>query len=141
MKRFTKILLILVIVIVGVYFFLPNKPYIGRSNVHGNGLFAGKNYQKGDIIFEDLFPYYEKDKILFNPIQTKNFNKYILEEGKFINHCSLRKNTDIITNDYKTFPLVAIENIKKHDELTSDYDVIHKHYPFIAPSKPSYKRC
>lgn len=141
MKRFTKILLILLIVIVGVYFFLPNKPYIGRSNVHGNGLFAGKKYKKGDIIFEDLFPYYEKDKILFNPIPTKNFNKYILEEGKYINHCSLKKNTDILTNDYKTFAVVAMKDIKKHEELTVDYNLLYKHYPFITPSKPDYKRC
>ena len=60
MKKFTRILICLFIIILMMYFFLPNRPYVSRSKVHGNGLFAGKNYKKGDIIFDDLFPYREK---------------------------------------------------------------------------------
>tara|TARA_B100000686_G_C16278736_1_gene707720 strand:- start:192 stop:569 length:378 start_codon:yes stop_codon:yes gene_type:complete len=124
-----------------IYFFLPNHPYISESKVHGYGLFAGKNYKKGDIIYDDLFPYREKDSILFNPIAQGKFYKYILEEGKYINHCSINKNTDIQTINYSVFPVIATQDIKKHDEIYMDYDILHKYYPFIAPSLPNYVKC
>ena len=141
MKPFSRIIICLVIILLLIYFFLPNKPYISRSNVHGNGLFAGRNYKKGEVIFDDLFPYKEKDEMLFNPIEKVKFQEYILEEGKFINHCSVNKNIDIQTNNYKSFPVIAMKDIQKHDELFADYNILNKHYPFIAPALPSYVKC
>ena len=81
MKKITRLLLLLTLVLIGMYFLLQGKPYISRSKIHGSGLFDGKDYKKGDIIFEDLFPYKEKDEILFNPIGKEKFNKYILLFG------------------------------------------------------------
>ena len=141
MKPFSRIIICLVIILLLIYFFLPNKPYISRSKVHGNGLFAGRNYKKGEVIFDDLFPYKEKDEMLFNPIGKIKFQEYIIEEGTLINHCSVSKNTDIQTNNYRSFPLIAIKDIQKHDELFADYNIINKHYPFIAPALPSYVKC
>ena len=56
MQKFTRLIILLLLILIGMYFFLPNKPYLSRSKIHGDGLFAGKSYQKGEIIFEDLFP-------------------------------------------------------------------------------------
>ena len=69
-------------------------------------------------------------------------NSYNLSQQINIGFASkLKKNTDILTNDYKTFAVVAMKDIKKHEELTVDYNLLYKHYPFITPSKPDYKRC
>lgn len=141
MNRFSTIIVCLMISLLIIYFFLPNKPYVSKSKVHGDGLFAGKNYKKGDIILKELFPYKEKNEMLFNPIGKEKFLKYIIHEGKYINHCSLSKNADIKTNNYRTFTLIAIEDIQKHDEIVVDYNGIHKHYPFIAPALPTYIKC
>ena len=141
MKKFTRLLLILFVVLIGMYFLLQGKPYISKSKIHGSGLFAGKDYKKGDLIFEDLFPYSEKNEILFNPIGKEKFNRYLLEEGKYINHCSRNKNMDIVTKDYISFSAVASRDINKREEIYADYDTLHKHHPFIAPSLPSFMKC
>ena len=36
---------------------------------------ALQNYKKGDLIFEDLFPYKERDEILFNPVEKEKFQQ------------------------------------------------------------------
>ena len=115
MNPFSRLIICLVIILLLIYFFLPNKPYISRSKIHGNGLFAGRNYKKGEVIFDDLFPYKEKDEMLFNPVGKVKFQEYIIEEGKLINHCSVNKNIDIQTNNYKSFPVIAMKDIQKHD--------------------------
>ena len=55
------------------------------------------------------------------PKTQGKFYKYILEEGKYINHCSINKNTDIQTINYSVFPVIATQDIKKHDEIYMDY--------------------
>ena len=51
------------------------------------------------------------------------------------------KNMDIVTKDYISFPAVASRDINKREEIYADYDTIHKHHPFIAPSLPSFMKC
>lgn len=115
--------------------------YISPSKINGLGLFAGKNYKKGSVIISDLFPYREKNKILFNIIPKVDFNKYIVKEGKYINHCTVKYNSDVTTKDNKLYKLVAIKDIKKGDEITSNYDKVNMSYPFIAKSKKDYNVC
>ncbi|MBD23947.1 MAG: hypothetical protein CMG46_02935 [Candidatus Marinimicrobia bacterium] len=141
MKRFYKLLFGLFFTLIMLHCFLPEKPYIHESKIHGDGLFAGKNYKKGDIIYKDLFPYKGKDDILFNPVGWEKFNRYILKEGRYINHCLRNKNVNIISKDYKSFPLIASRDIQKHEELFGNYDEINKKFPFIAPSLPNYAKC
>ena len=131
----------LILILVSIYLFLPNNPYISSSKIDRSGLFSGKNYKKGDIIIDDLFPYKEKNTMLFNPIGKEKFQEYILEEGKYMNHCSINYNIDVLTDNYRKFYVVATRDIKKHEELTADYNNIHKYYPFIAPALSSYKTC
>ena len=141
MEKITRLILLLLMVVIGMYLFLPKKPYIDNSNIHGQGLFAGKKYKKHDVIFENIFPYKDNSTMLFNPITKEKFQSYILNEGRYINHCSLNKNIDIISNDYKIFKVIATRDIDKHEELYIDYNILHKHFPFIAPALPNYISC
>lgn len=108
---------------------LSHEPFISKSNIHGKGLFADKEYKKNEVILENIFPHKKKSEILFLPIPDK-FDKYIINEGKYINH-SLNYNTIIVSDDYKIFKLVANKNIKKNEELTCNYNKLHKQFPFI----------
>ena len=141
MEKITRLFLLLVMVVIGMYLFLPGKPYLSKSKVHGQGLIAGKNYKKHEVIFENLFPYKDNSSMLFNPITKETFDNYILNEGKYINHCSLNKNIDVLSDDYRVFRVIAKTDIKKHDELFADYNLVHKHFPFIAPALPNYVSC
>ena len=141
MEKITRLILLLIMVIIGMYFFLPQKPYIGRSKIQGQGLIAGKNYKKHEVIFENIFPYKDNSTMLFNPITKETFNNYILNEALYINHCSLNKNIDVLSDDYRVFRVIAKTDIKKHDELFADYNLVHKHFPFIAPALPNYVSC
>ena len=140
MNRFLIVLVCIVFLVI-CCFFKNTKPYIKKSNIIGKGLFAGKNYKKGDIIYTNLFPYKENNKMLYNPITAGKFNQYILKEGKYINHCVQKKNVSLETNDYKVFYLVADKNILKHQEILADYNKIHNRFPFIRGANPNYIKC
>ena len=141
MQKFTRVILLLVMVVIGMYLFLPKKPYISSSKVDGQGLFAGKNYKKNEVIFENIFPYKDVSLMLFNPITKDKFQSYILHEAKYINHCSRNRNVDIVSTDYRVFKLVATRDIKKNEELFGNYNLLNKHFPFIAPARPNYIEC
>lgn len=113
-----------------LYSLLSDKPYVSKSNIHGKGLFASKEYKKNDVILENIFPHKEKSELLFLPIPDK-FDKYIIYEGKYINHSDDNYNTFMISDDYKTFKLLANKDIKKNEELTNNYNKTHKQFPFI----------
>jgi hypothetical protein len=118
-----------------------NNCYIKKSSVHGLGLFSNNDYNKGDIIIDDLFPYnYKKDKLL-KKLDPELFYQYIIKEGKYINHCKNNYNTDVITDDYINYKLIATKEINKDDELLSNYDKIHNNYNFIAGSKKTFNQC
>ena len=137
MKEF----IIIIVILFFLVFICSSKPYISISNIHGNGLFANKYYKKGDIIYKNLFPHNYSNQPLLNQITYNDFQKYILKQGKYINHCSYNHNIDILTNDYIKFRVVATKDIPKHQELTIDYDHLNKRYPFIASSSNSFKKC
>ena len=64
-----------------------------------------------------------------------------MNEGKYINHCTTKYNTDLITNDNIYFKLIAIEDIPKNKEIVANYDTINNKFPFIDNSKEYYKKC
>ena len=118
-----------------------NLLYIKKSQIHGLGLFSNDHYNKGDIIIDNLFPYnYKKDKLL-KRLDPKLFNEYIIKEGKYVNHCKNNYNTDIITDDYINYKLIATKEINKDDELLSNYDKINNNYKFFSGSKKTYNQC
>ncbi len=78
-------------------------PYkIKKSNIHGNGVFSIKKFNKGDFI------YLHFDK-----------QRNITEFGKYLNHSNNpNAKTEIENNTYKTY---AIKDIFPGDEITLNY--------------------
>tara|TARA_Y100001980_G_C14461532_1_gene243343 strand:- start:158 stop:589 length:432 start_codon:yes stop_codon:yes gene_type:complete len=140
-NNFIKIIFILFICLLIIEYCIPKNTFIKRSDINGKGLFAAKNYKVGDIILDNIFPKKPKEQILFNPISFNDFNHYISKEGLHVNHCSNNFNSDIHTEDYKDYKLIATKDILRGKEITANYDSIHKKLPFIAGSKPDYVTC
>jgi uncharacterized protein len=112
-----------------------NQPVIVKnSKIHGKGVFANKDFKKGEIVIkwnakhitkEDLDKLSEKDKKFVSFVNEE----YLLmnEPERFVNHSC----------EPNTFPKnkcdVAIKPIKKGEEITSDYsDTILKESQFIC---------
>lgn len=131
---FVTIGIIICLLFIIYYLCQQNEFLIQSSNIHGKGLFSKKSYKKGDIIIHNLFPYKPDNRIIKHPIDVQDFNQIIIKEGLYINHCSKKYNTTVITKDYKTFQLIALKSIKPYEELTANYDRVNKHIPFIADS-------
>lgn len=131
------------ITILTIDYFITNnqKTYISYSKIHGNGLFASKDFKKGEIIIDDLFKNKPKNEILYEPISYNKFQNYINVEGRYINHCSKNMNSTMISKDKKLYQLKATKNIKKDEEITANYNNINKKFPFIGKSKEDYLKC
>ena len=140
-NTFIKIIFLLFVSIIIIEYCLPKKTFIKRSNINGNGLFASKNYKIGDIILDNIFPNKPNEQILFNPISLNDFNQYISKEGLHVNHCSNKFNSVMHTEDYKKYILVATSDISRGQEITANYDMIHKKFPFIDGSKHNFVTC
>jgi SET domain-containing protein len=138
----SKYLCMFILLVIIIYCLIKKDDiYISKSGVNGLGLFAGRDYKKGSVIIKNLFPHKSEDKILYNIIPKKDFKKYILKEGKYINHCSIQYNSDVTTNDKKIYKLIAIKDIYKGEEITSNYDKVNMSYPFIAKSDKYFNVC
>ena len=131
---FGSICVIICLLVIIYYLCYQNEFIIQSSNIHGKGLFSKKSYKKGDIIIQNLFPYKPDNRIIKHPIDVQDFNQIIMKEGLYINHCSKKYNTTLITKDYKTFQLIALKKIKSYEEILVNYDRVNKHIPFIADS-------
>ena len=139
-KYICFIILIILIILIG-WATKKSDLYISKSSINNLGLFAGKDYKKGDVIIKNLFPNKTDNKILFNNIRTIDFEKFIIKEGKYINHCSMEYNSDVTTKDKKIYKVIAIKDIYKGEEITSNYDKIHMSYPFIGKSRGDFNVC
>lgn len=110
--------------------------YIGPSNIDGIGLFAAQGIKVGTVIWKFTPPFDLKfnKKILrrlnkYSKIQLINFS-YLSESGdfvlcadnaRFINH-SIKPNTINIGFDQnKEGVTIALRNILKGEEITSNY--------------------
>ena len=133
--------IIFILFIILIFIMDHNKSYhIKKSDINGQGLFSNKDYKKNDIIIDDLFPY-NNERNIIKKLSKKDFDDYIINEGKYINHCSRGYNTDIMTNDNIYFKLIATKDISKDKEIIANYDLIHGNFPFIAGSKKDYIKC
>lgn len=135
------IFLIVLIVLVIVYSRWEKKPEVKPSKIQGSGLFATKDYKEGEVILDNVFPHKPPDLELYDPIGEEKFNKYMSFMGSKINHCSNKYNTDLITSDYTSFPLIAVKNINKGSEILANYKIVNSNFPFIAPPGKDYFQC
>jgi|TARA_B110000495_G_C22794018_1_gene464021 hypothetical protein len=115
--------------------------YISSSGINGQGLFTNQTFHKGEIILDNIFPHKDLNERLYEPIHAELFNRYISKEGSKINHCSKSYNSQVYTDDYKKYQLIATKDISKNIEITSNYDNVHKMFPFIAGSHKNYNLC
>src|SRR3989344_8318686 len=101
--------------------------YVGESSIEGRGVFAKKDFKRGDVVFIFKGRIYSKvnkntEDTYANP-NSIGFgkNKWIdpLGEFQFINHSC---NPNMGIKGRVTF--VSLRNIKKREELTFDYSII-----------------
>ena len=146
-KEYGKLTLTILISLLTVFLFVrylhhkSHSTFIGKSAIHGNGIFAYRDFEKGEIILHDIFPHKPKGTRFYDNVSLDMFNKSLSIEGKYINHCSKNFNSDLVSDDYQTFKLIAIKNIKEGSEITSDYNRVHLHFPFISKPGKQFISC
>jgi uncharacterized protein len=94
------------------------------SKIHGNGLFAGRDFKKGEIVVKYNLKLLTKEE--FENLSEKEKHYTDFQDGKywlfqvperFVNHsCDPNTNPDQIKRCD-----VAIKDIKKGEEITTDY--------------------
>jgi SET domain-containing protein len=96
---------------------------VKKSKIHGNGVFAARDFKKGEIVLRwnpKYLPLSEKD----NFSETEKQYIYILEDKirvmqepeKFVNHSC--DNNTYVANECD----VALQDIKEGEEITANYD-------------------
>lgn len=95
---------------------------IKKSKIHGKGIFADKDFKKGDVVVKHKFKSLTKKEYENLPEKEKHFvgnnkgkYKLFLPPSRYMNH-SCNPNTKIRSNSD-----IAIRNIKKGEEITSYY--------------------
>ena len=141
--KYYVLFIVLIILLIFLYIIKINvvMTMIKPSKIHNQGLFANTDFKKGDVIIPNIFPNKPKDMEMYDNVSIKLFNSSIINEGKYINHCSKNYNSTIITDNYHIFPLIATKNIKKSTEITVNYNHVAKYIPFVAGSEKHYKKC
>ena len=136
------IALIFIFLLLALFLYLHTRPtYIHKSSIDGEGLFANKEFNQGDIILDNIFPHKPKERILYDPISQEEFAKYISIEGSKINHCKQMENSYVETDNYSEYKLYAKYDIKPGEEILVNYDDVHSMYPFISGSHKNYTEC
>ncbi|MFA5211347.1 MAG: SET domain-containing protein-lysine N-methyltransferase [Patescibacteria group bacterium] len=99
---------------------------IKKSKIEGKGVFANRNFKKGETVVKwdtSIVLNEEETKKLSKNEQRYIFpfrNKFLLQQSpaRYVNH-SCNPNTKVVNNSSD----VAILDIKKGDEITSDYSL------------------
>lgn len=113
---------------------------IKKSKINKTGVFAAKDFKKGEIVLKwNPKQILTKKEIALLPESEKHYiynsspNEYILQNipERYVNH-SCEPNTKVINKSD-----VAIKDIKKGEEITSDYstDTATMHFTCKCGSK------
>lgn len=103
------IILFLVLIFIVIVMYLYKKRshehfiYIGKSKIHGNGIFINKDVKKGDIIFKAI-----------------DHNKIITKDGSMVNHCN-KPTTNLVKKENGWY-LISNNDHNKGTEMTADYN-------------------
>lgn len=117
------------------------KTKIGRSKIHGIGLFADQFIPKGTVTWKydpefdvgfsqkeiDSMPQLQKDYMLYYCYLDKKVKKYILcaDNQKFINHSNKKEGINISSTPRED---VAARDIEAGEELLCDYNLFDDSY-------------
>ncbi len=102
--------------------------YISASKIHGEGLFANKDFVSGENIclVIDL-----SKSVSGHP------DSYISDVGRKVNHqFNPHSNSKLVTSNNIHWHLISTRPIKKDEEITSNY---HEAPPFIKRNTRTYK--
>ena len=126
------------------------KTYVGKSKVHGLGVFAGQPIRKGAKIWRFVYGFdrfYTRKRLAKLPKPARDYinlhgyqwgNEILLsmDYDTFMNH-SENPNTDF----HNGF-VIARGNIRKGEEITNDYRAFEAAFcaAFLAKKKPRTKR-
>jgi len=102
---------------------MPPDIIVKKSKIEGKGVFAARDFKKGEVVVRwDTSKELSKEEAENWPEKEKKFvaffgGKYVLElpPARYVNHCC-EPNTFV-----KDFCDVALRDIKKGEEITSDY--------------------
>ena len=114
---------------------------IKKSKIHGKGVFANRDFKKGEVVLRWKPKLLKESEIQKLPAKERHYvykdkkGKYFLMQApeKYVNH-SCEANT-IVKNQCD----VAIRHIKKGEEITSDYGKEGSFVNFIC--KCGSKKC
>jgi len=126
------------------------KTYVGKSKVHGLGVFAAQSIRKGAKIWRFVYGFdrfYTRKRLAKLPKPARDYinlhgyqwgNEILLsmDYDTFMNH-SENPNTDF----HNGF-VIARGNIRKGEEITNDYRAFEAAFcaAFLAKKKPRTKR-
>ena len=121
------------ILTIGVIYLLSkklNKKFkIGKSEIHGKGVFATKNLDINEYIGNAVTNVKEIKKGSFTFKITDNL-------GKWLNHQATPKNNSKIVKEGDRYVLRANSKINQGEEITVDYDL---NPYFLSKSEKHYK--
>jgi len=114
---------------------------VKKSKIHGKGVFANRDFKKGEIILKWKPKILKESEIQKLSARERHYiykdkkGKYFLMRApeKYVNH-SCEANTKVKNNCD-----VVIKHIRKGEEITSDYDTEVSFISFIC--KCGSKRC
>jgi SET domain-containing protein len=104
---------------------------IRQTKNKGKGVFALRNFRKGEVVFTNLRGKLVKNKDLEKILKSEGdhldeINKETWEimnpPGRFVNH-SCDPNTVSKESSKKEVPYIALRSIRKGDEITGDYRI------------------
>ncbi len=115
-----------------------NNVIVKKSKIEGKGVFANRDFKKNEVVIkwntDILLTDIELKKLPENKKKyiTPFHGKYLLQQppARFVNH-SCNPNTKVVDNSSD----VAIKDIRKGEEITSDYS------SFIAPDETMNCNC
>lgn len=121
------------------------KVVVKKSKIHGKGIFANRNFKKGDIILEiddshivEDFSKLTKHQQQFECDYLGDKTVLMQSPEKYINHsCNPNSYTKTIGGTRK---LIAMRDIKKGKEITYDY-VINGYYESAMPCNCGSRNC
>ena len=85
---------------------------VKKSNIQGKGVFASKNFKKGELVGMAV-----TDEEAVTDIE--NFRDARTKLGKYLNH--QKKHNASLKSEDNTLNIYAINDINKDDEITVDY--------------------
>ena len=114
------------------------KTKLGKSKIHGIGIFADQLIPKGSVVWKFQYPDLKvdtselvkmdtpaKDQFLNYSYLSEKTNKYILcfDDARFFNHQDAPNCIDTVSSDGEEEGLtVAARDIQKGEELTCNYN-------------------